>query len=121
MQLILTGQSFNNEKRKSSIYIEPILTSMMQYNTVEGWVANLNVHYNKEFSKKNKLAINPNLRYGFSNTHFNPSINIYYSFGKKYPSSVNLKLGSSIFQFDNSNPIDALITHFQHYDGLTTI
>ncbi|MFY7963842.1 MAG: DUF5686 and carboxypeptidase regulatory-like domain-containing protein [Chitinophagaceae bacterium] len=107
-KLLLTGQTFSNTKKKSNIYIEPLLTSFLQFNTVEGLVANLNFHYNKEFSKKNKLAIHPNLRYGFSNTHFNANVNTYYSFGKIYPSSLNLRLGSDVFQFDNNNPISVL-------------
>ncbi len=111
-KLVLTGQSFNREKKKSSIFIEPLLSSFLQYNTVEGTVASLNVHYNKEFSKRNRLAINPNLRYGFSNTHFNANINTYYAFGKKYLNTINAKFGSNVFQFDNNNPIDALDNTF---------
>ena len=104
-QLFLSGQSFNKEKRKTSVYIEPLLTSMLQYNTVEGTVSTISVHYNKEFAKKQKLAINPVLRYGFSNTHFNPTMNTYYNFGTKYQSYINLKFGSGVFQFDNNNQI----------------
>jgi len=105
-KIILTGQSFSNQKKKSSIYIEPLLTSLLQYNTVEGLVANLNVHYNKNYTDKHFLAINPNIRYGFSNTHLNANINTYFRFGKKYASDINLKLGTNVFQFDNRNPID---------------
>jgi hypothetical protein len=105
-KLILTGQTINNEKKKSSVNIEPILTSMLQYNTVEGLVANINVHYNKELKNKQRLAIHPNLRYGFSNTHLNANINTYYNFGTKYQSYINLKLGNDVFQFDNNDQID---------------
>lgn len=104
--LLLTGQSFNNRKKKTEIYIEPLLTSLLQFNTVEGLVANPGFHYNKEFTDKSKLAINPVLRYSFSNKHFNPSINFNLNLRKKYYTELNLKFGSSVFQFDNNNPID---------------
>lgn len=104
--LLLTGQSFNNRKKKTEIYIEPLLTSLLQFNTVEGLVANPGFHYNKEFTDKSRLAINPVLRYGFSNKHFNPSININLNPRKKYYTELNLKFGSNVFQFDNNNPID---------------
>ncbi len=107
-KLLLTGQFFNNEKKKSNIYVEPLLFTVLQYNTVEGFVPTISLHYNKEYSKRKKLAINPSFRYGFSNTHFNASLNTYYSYGKKYVNSVNVKFGSSIFQVDNNNPISVL-------------
>ena len=111
-KLFLTGQTFNSQKKKSSIYIEPLLANLLQFNTVEGLVASLHIHYNKTLGKRNRLAIHPNLRYGFSNTHFNANINTYYSFGKKYPSAVNVRLGSDVFQFDNNNPISAFNNTF---------
>ncbi len=107
-KLIFRGYNYNNEKKKSNFYVEPLLTSMLQFNTVEGLVANANIHYNKEYANKNRLAINPVLRYGFSNKHFNPSINTYFNFRKKYFTTLNARFGSSVFQFDNSNPTDVL-------------
>ena len=44
----------------------------LEYNTVEGVVVNLNMFYDKYFSKfKTNVSFEPNLRYGFSNTHLN--------------------------------------------------
>ena len=108
MKLFFTGQTFNNEKKKSFISIQPLFTSFLQYNTVEGLVANINLNYYKEYSKRNRLTINPNFRYGFSNTHFNASVNSNYSFGKKYLNNINLGFGSNVFQFDNNNPISVI-------------
>jgi hypothetical protein len=104
--LLLWGKSFNNRKSKSSIYVEPLLLKGIQYNTVEGLVANLSVQYNKTYHNKSYLAINPNLRYGFSNKHFNPTLNLYFQPHTKYFTSINVKLGSTVFQFDNNNPSD---------------
>lgn len=104
--LLLWGKTFDNRKKKSSIYIEPILLKAIQFNTVEGWVGNLSVHYNKTYENKNYLAINPAIRYGFSNKHLNPTLNIYYRPRTKLFTDFNLKLGSTVFQFDNNNPTD---------------
>ena len=49
----------------------------LEYNTVEGIVLNFNAYYDKYFSKiKTNLSFEPNLRYGFSNTHLNAWANL---------------------------------------------
>ena len=111
-RLILTGQTFNNTKKKETFRIDPLLTSTFQFNTVEGWVTNLDLNYVKRFTNRKTLQITPTLRYGFSNTHFNPSILSRYTFGKKYFNSISLHLGSNVFQFDNNNPIDPFLNTF---------
>lgn len=104
-KLLLTGMNFNNQKKKENISVEPLLTSLLQYNTVEGLVCNFKIRYNKEIDKRKILSIAPAFRYGCSNTHFNPSITASYSFGKKYRSFISTSFGSDVFQFDNNNPI----------------
>lgn len=106
-RLILTGQSFNNEKKKSYISISPLLSSLLNFNTVEGLVANVDINFNKRFEGRKSLNINPNIRYGFSNRHFNASSSLSYNFGKKYYNNFSIAGGKNIFQFDNNNPITA--------------
>ena len=106
-KLFLWGYNYNNEKKKSYFYVKPLLTSLLQYNTVEGLVANVNAGYVKDFGKSKRLSISPTLRYGFSNKHLNISLDNYYNFGRKYTNILNLNFGSNVFQFDNQNPIDA--------------
>lgn len=107
-KLILTGQNFNNEKKKSSISITPLLRSLLNFNTVEGLVTNVEINYNKRFEGRRSLTITPNLRYGFSNRHFNASSTASYNFGKKYFNNITVAGGKNVFQFDNNNPITAL-------------
>lgn len=104
-KLFLTGQTFSSEKKQRYISIQPLLTTLLQFNTVEGLVSNLQITYSKKLKKNNWLTIAPTLRYGFSNTHFNPSIGINYYYINKYVRNINLKFGSSVYQFDNNNPI----------------
>ncbi len=104
-KLFLYGQSFNNEKNKSNFSIDPLLTSLLQFNTVEGLVSNFNLNYTKNYTRRKTLNITSNFRYGFSNQHFNTSINTRYTYGKKYLNIIRLNFGSNIFQFNNNNPI----------------
>lgn len=111
-RLLFTGQTFNNTKQKEFFRLDPLLTSTIQFNTVEGWVANLDLDYVKRFTNRKTLQIKPTLRYGFSNKHFNPSILSRYTFGKKYFNSISLNIGSNVFQFDNNNPISPSLNTF---------
>ncbi|MEP6675730.1 MAG: DUF5686 and carboxypeptidase regulatory-like domain-containing protein [Ferruginibacter sp.] len=49
----------------------------LRYNTVEGLVMNVEGFYNSTLKKsKTRLSIEPNLRYGFSNTHLNGWVDV---------------------------------------------
>ncbi len=51
--------------------VEPLIKNV-EYNTVEGVVVNVNGNYTKYIKKwKSNISFEPNLRYGFSNTHLN--------------------------------------------------
>ncbi|MDB5202796.1 MAG: carboxypeptidase-like regulatory protein [Ferruginibacter sp.] len=52
--------------------IDPLLTNL-EYNPAEGVVANLNGYYTRYSRKlKSTVRFEPNIRYGFNNTHLNP-------------------------------------------------
>ncbi len=107
--LILTGQTFTKEKQLSSITINSLLYSV-NFNTVEGLVFDINGSYEKKWNrtKRNKLTISPELRYGFSNGHFNPNLTLRYDYGKNYATSVTVIGGKKVFQFDNRSPVREL-------------
>ena len=124
-KLFLLGQSFNNEKKKSSISIDPMIwLSGLYYNSVEGRLINYGIKYNKEFKGHERLFVNPNFRYGFSNTHFNAYVNSSYSFGKKYINSISVSGGQKVFQFNNNNPIseinNTLSTYYWQHNYMKT-
>ena len=104
--LVFTGQTFSNEKKLSSVTINSLM-SAVNYNTMEGLVLDLAPTYAKKWDKtrRNQLSITPEFRYGFSNHHFNPNINLKYNYGKKYFSSISFTTGRKVFQFDNREPI----------------
>lgn len=104
--LILSGQSFTKRKLKTTYQLSPLLDDI-NYNTVEGWVVQLSGQYEKRFSetRRERLTIEPTVRYGFSNKHLNPWLAVNYYYGKKYYSSMNVSFGKRIFQFDNNSPV----------------
>ncbi|MCY7420758.1 MAG: DUF5686 and carboxypeptidase regulatory-like domain-containing protein [Chitinophagaceae bacterium] len=104
--LLITGQTFTNEKKLSSVSLNSLM-SAVSYNTMEGLVIDVAPTYVKRWDKtrRNQLSITPNFRYGFSNHHFNPNINLKYNYGKNYFSSISFTSGRKVFQFDNREPV----------------
>ena len=102
--LILSGKTFSNQKRKSSLTIEPLL-STINYNTVEGTVFNFSPNYNKSYGGRKSLYLSPDVRYGLGNHHFNAHLTGNYNFGKKYANNFSFSGGKRVFQFNNSQPI----------------
>jgi hypothetical protein len=105
--LLLTGKTFSREKAKSSLRIDPLISSI-NYNTVEGIMLNVSPSYFKTFGdSKRSLYLSPNFRYGFGNNHFNAHLTGSYNFGKKYASSLSFSGGKRVFQYNNAQPISA--------------
>ncbi len=120
-RFFISGLSFNNEKKKSYLKFSGLLSSV-NYNTVEGFNTNFITTYTKRFEGRRMLTIEPILRYGFSNKHFNPSLNTSYNFGKKYFNNISISGGKKIFQFYNADPVCVRIisirTLFSHRNYL---
>ena len=112
MSILVSGQSFSRAKSHTSYQIDPLLRSI-QFNTVEGWVTQLRVSWNKRLDTTpgatRSINVTPTLRYGFSNQHFNASVSFNYNNGKKFPSFFNLSAGKRIYQFNNANPIGVFL------------
>lgn len=106
--ILFTGQTFTVRKRKEVIRFNSLL-STLNYNTVEGAVINFTPSYTRRFEGRKFLSITPDIRYGITNTHLNPSIGVSYNFGKKYFQNINLSGGRNVYQFNNANPISQRI------------
>ena len=86
----------------------------LEYNTAEGLVLNVNGNYSQYLRKwKTNLSIQPNIRYGFSNTHLNAWADISFrtrdwSDDKKLRRySWTFSGGKRVSQFNKNNPITA--------------
>jgi len=109
--LLLTGKFFSQRKTKTSLNIEPLINTI-NFNTVEGGVINLMPQWRKQMEGRKSLSITPELRYGFVNKHFNPSISVNYTFGKKYIQSFSFSGGKKVFQYNNAAPISEFINSY---------
>jgi hypothetical protein len=108
---LLTGNSYSVQKKKALYGFPPMLTSFF-YNTVEGGVLDFAPYYTKNYKGRQALTITPDIRYGFANEHFNPSLSVNYKFGKKYLKTVTISGGSKVFQFNNDSPILPILNTF---------
>ncbi len=102
--LLFTGQTFTVRKRKESINISSLF-STLNYNTVEGGVISFSPRYTRRFEGRNVLTVSPDIRFGLANRHINPSISISRNFGKKYFQNINLSGGRTVLQFNNAGAI----------------
>lgn len=112
--VLFTGQSYSVRKKKEFISFDALI-STLNYNTVEGAVVNFSPSYRKRFEGRSSIFINPDIRYGITNGHLNPSISMGYNFGKKYQQSISIAGGRNVYQFSNNNAITPRI------NSLTTL
>ncbi len=108
VSLLLLGQTFINEKKRTAITIRS-LEDQFNYNIVEGFVINTGLSWSKRIDSnstgRRSITFEPNLRYGFTNKHFATHLTGIYRFGKKYANTISLSGGKRIFQFNNYSPI----------------
>jgi Family of unknown function (DUF5686)/CarboxypepD_reg-like domain len=107
-----------NPDHPFSYNIKPLVNSV-QYNTVEGLVANLQASFVKSYPKaKEQISFSPNIRYGFSNTHLNASGTFVFTKrnfewddigGSSNRSSFAISGGKRVSQFNPENPISPLM------------
>ncbi len=87
----------------------------LEYNTVEGVVVNFNPYYSRYLKKiKTNFSFEPNLRYGFSNTHLNAWADLHFrtrdweTDKKLKRQSWTISGGKRVSQFNKANPITPL-------------
>ncbi len=87
----------------------------LEYNTVEGVVVNFNPYYSRYLKKiKTNFSFEPNLRYGFSNTHLNAWADLIlrtrdWETDKKLKrQTLTISGGKRVSQFNKANPITPL-------------
>jgi len=92
------------------------LIKELEYNPAEGMVVNVAGSYRKYLKEaKTNLTISPNLRYGFSNKHFNGGVEVnlrtrdFEPQGKLKRQSWTFAAGRRVTQFNRESPITPLI------------
>ncbi len=106
--VMLFEKTFFAETKRSSFTIRP-LTEQFSFNPAEGLVINTGAIWTKRLDTTlfgaRSISIAPNLRYGFTNHHFNAHLTAIYRYGKSNLSSIMLSGGKRVFQFNNNSPI----------------
>ncbi|MBX9785013.1 MAG: DUF5686 and carboxypeptidase regulatory-like domain-containing protein [Chitinophagaceae bacterium] len=105
--ILLSGKTINVQKKKMS-YSFPSVLQSVQFNTVEGFVADVPVTIRKQYTDRKSISFIPHVRYGFSSKDFYGWGAVRYNYGKKYFSNIAVSGGKRIFQLNNDNPIEPL-------------
>ncbi|MCS6794646.1 MAG: DUF5686 and carboxypeptidase regulatory-like domain-containing protein [Raineya sp.] len=96
---LLFGYTYRNSYKKYSLSFGSPLNDI-SFNTVEGWVTNLKIGYNREFENNRDFSITPTLRYGFSSKTFYGKLNISYSSNPKRFERWSIEGGKFVEQFN---------------------
>ena len=104
---LILGYTYNKSAKKFSLNTSGLLTSGIQYNTVEGVNASIKVNMTKRYENNQYHNVSAAVRYGFSNYLWGGIINWKYLHKPEKFESFNVKLGTSAMQFNSSEPINA--------------
>ncbi|WP_458626238.1 DUF5686 and carboxypeptidase regulatory-like domain-containing protein [Winogradskyella sp. PC D3.3] len=105
----ILGYTYQNSNKNYHLgYDIPLLG--IQFNTVQGYTANANVFYTKNYDDfKRFFRASGNLQYGFSDERLRATGTVTYKFNSFSNSFLSLSGGVSAEQFNPSNPISPLI------------
>lgn len=104
---LIMGYSYNKTTKQFSLNTSGLLTSGVQYNTVEGVNASLKVDITKRYEDHRYHNLSASARYGFSNYLIGGTANYKYLMKPEKFESINVKVGTSALQFNGNDPINA--------------
>ncbi|WP_375419100.1 DUF5686 and carboxypeptidase regulatory-like domain-containing protein [uncultured Hymenobacter sp.] len=106
--LLLTGYTYRNTFAQRSISVAA-LTNIIQYNTVEGVVANAQATFAQRSDDRRFFTLTPALRYGFSSQELNPSLSLAWQLDPARLRQVGLTAGRTIENFDRNTQLTPAI------------
>jgi len=109
VQDIILGYTYHRTKKKLTISLPGIITSGVQYNTVEGLNLSYYFSLNKEYDNFKAHRINGKVRYGFSNYLWGGELGYNYFFNPKKFSRVGVRVKSIVEQYNQMDPISPLV------------
>ncbi|GGF16423.1 DUF5686 and carboxypeptidase regulatory-like domain-containing protein [Hymenobacter cavernae] len=107
-KLLLGGYTYSNTFRKRQFYVAPIF-NILQYNTVEGVVANPHATYTQDTDDRRRFSVTPSLRYGFANKLFSPSLVASWQHDPVKLARVTFNVGRTIENFDPNSQLTPFI------------
>jgi hypothetical protein len=105
LQSLLMGYRYQNTHKKIEFTTTGLLTSGVQYNTVEGINASMNLTYNKEFEDFRHYSVTASGRYGFSNYLWGGKLGWNYLQRPEKFQRFSASVQSMVQQFNGQNPI----------------
>ncbi len=110
----LGGYTYSNSYRRIAYRFDPVLSltggpSILQYNTVEGAVANVGMEYVRSFEDRRRYEIQPTVRYGFSNEKLNAKLRLSYTYNPVRRSEITAEGGRYVEQINSMNPISPFV------------
>jgi hypothetical protein len=109
---LILGYSYNKTAKKFSLNTSGLLTSGIQYNTVEGVNASVKINLTKRYENNRYHTITATGRYGFSNYLWGGTANWKYLRTPEKFESFNVKVGTSALQFNSNEPITASMNSY---------
>lgn len=106
---LIMGYSYNKTSRHFSLNTSGLLTSGVQYNTVEGVNASIKVNMTKRYEDNRSYTLATSVRYGFSNYLWGGTLDWKYLKTPEKFEWFNVQLGTTPQQFNGLNPINPTI------------
>ena len=102
---ILSGYNYSNSYRHWNMGMEAPISGI-NFNTVQGWNANLGLYYRKNYDEYRRyLLINLNLNYRFDDERLRETISVTYKFNNITRPFLTVSGGIIAQQFNSNNPI----------------
>lgn len=105
LQSLILGYNYRNSFKKINFSTTGLLTSGVQYNTVEGINASMNFKFSKEYENFRNHTISSSMRYGFSNFLWGGKIGWSYLQDPRKFQQFAVNMQSMVNQYNGSNPI----------------
>lgn len=106
---LITGYSYNKTAKQFHLNTSGLLTSGLQYNTVEGANASIKITMNKQYEDRRSHNFFADTRYGFSNYLWGGNLSWNYVNKPEKFETYSIKLGTGATQFNSTGPINPTI------------
>lgn len=103
-KVLYTGYKYQNSFKETSWRVKPLVNTL-QYNTVEGFLVNLEGSYSISQEKKLKHRITPEIRYGFASKDFYSQLQYSWHYNAIKQAKLMLYGGSFVSQINDEAPI----------------
>lgn len=105
VQSLIMGYNYRSTYNKINFSTTGLLTSGIQYNTVEGVNASMNFNFTKEYENLRNQNVSASIRYGFSNYLWGAKVGWGYLQNPKKFQQFAVYAQSIVSQFNSNNPI----------------